>query len=82
MSTNDPAHKPRPCEYRDSRLERGQVVYSDWTPGVWHAWSLDHDECESGPMHWPAAIVEDPKTGTVHVVYAGHVRFSPEGPAR
>lgn len=67
----------RRCEFRTRTFDRGRAVISDWRPGVWHAWSLNHDEYEDGPGHWPAAIVEDPATGAVHSVFASNVRFAP-----
>lgn len=65
----------RPCLYKTVSVVLGREVTSDWTPGTWHYWSTDHVEFESGPGHYPVAIVEG-MGGLTHVVYARHVQFT------
>lgn len=47
-----------------------------WMHGKIRAWSTDHDEYESGPGHFPVAVVECCETGMVHSVHVGNICFS------
>jgi len=51
-----------------------------WGIGFFHQWSINYEEFETGPGNYPVAIIEDAVDSQVHVVYAGHVSFSPDGP--
>lgn len=42
--------------------------------GRFHGWSQDHEEFESGPGHYPVALVET-GDGAVHICHASGVRF-------
>jgi hypothetical protein len=52
---------------------------ANWENGIFHQWSQSYEEFDSGPGHFPAAIVEG-MDGECHVVYAGHVSFNPDHP--
>lgn len=66
----------RPCEFFvfSDKPNLGIKDEGEWKKGVFRSWSTDHEEYESGPGPFPAAIVED-EEGSIHVVYAEHVRF-------
>lgn len=59
-----------------------QVIVKDSTspqgyrPGLafFHCFSLDHQELDNGPGHFPAAVIEW-SDGSVEVVYAGSIEF-------
>jgi hypothetical protein len=53
---------------------------ADWKTGFFHRWSQSYEEFETGPGNFPAAIIQDATDSRVHVVYAGHVSFSPDNP--
>lgn len=61
----------KPCWYRRDRK---------WKCGFFHQWSQSYEEFESGPGHFPAAIIEDACTQECHVVFAGHVSFGDDPP--
>lgn len=68
--------KTRACWYRVvTGYTMGKEDLSKWRMGDFHAWSTFHEEYESGPGPFPAAIVEDNKTGAVIVTFAGNVHF-------
>lgn len=48
-----------------------------WVEGVFHGWSQNHTEYESGPGHFPVAIVET-STGKVYLCHAESVQFIDE----
>lgn len=47
-----------------------------WIAGIWQAWSIDHEEYESGPGMFPAAIVIDNATLDTKTVPAEFVSFA------
>ncbi len=49
---------------------------TEWKGGVLLFWSTDHVEYESGPGHFPVAIIEDTKTGGVHSIPIANINFS------
>jgi hypothetical protein len=61
------------CWYKDEPKD-------DWMTGFFLQWSQDHEEFETGPGNFPVAIIEDATDSRVHIVYAGHVSFSPDHP--
>lgn len=63
----------KPCWYKSSMTAK-------WECGFFHQWSTFYEEFESGPGHFPAAIVEDAATEECHVVFAGHVSFANDNP--
>ncbi len=65
----------KPCWYKC-----GATAKWEWKCGFFHQWSQSHEEFETGPGHFPAAIVEDAATEECHVVFAGHVSFSNDNP--
>ena len=60
------------CWYKTS-------IDGEWETGLFHQWSQNYEEFESGPGNFPAAIIVD-ATGRAHVVHAGWVSFNPERP--
>lgn len=69
-------HGGRLCEYfvENPKPNLGIKREGEWKPCVFHAWSTDYEEFESGPGLFPTAIVED-ETGCIHSVYVENVRF-------
>lgn len=65
------------CWYRD---RRGQSAEWTWKRGRILNWSTDHEEYETGPGPFPAAVVEDLASGDVSSVYVGLISFSAEMP--
>ncbi len=65
-------HFPPHCWYK---------VEDGWKAGLFHQWSMDHEEFETGPGNIPVAIIEDVIDCQVHVVYAGDVSFNSDDPA-
>ena len=65
--------KPVCCWYKREACE-------EWKCGFFHRWSQSYEEFECGLGHFPAAIIEDAVDCECHVVYAGHVSFSPDDP--
>ncbi len=61
---------PRHCWFRNRSTEKIKVE-----PGTLHAWMQSYEEFESGPGHFPAAIVESDRDGAVHIVLASDVCF-------
>ena len=47
---------------------------NEWIEGVFHGWSQNHEEFESGPGNFPVAIVEI-ASGKVHLCHAESVQF-------
>jgi hypothetical protein len=66
------------CWYR--LFGYAERAYGPWTHGILRAWSTDHTESESGPAHWPAAVIEDFKSMRCLSVHVNDVSFarSPE----
>jgi len=64
---------PTTCWYKEG-------IGSEWETGFFHKWGTNYEEFESGPGHFPVAIVEDATNSQVHVVFAGFVNFSPNHP--
>ena len=76
---------PRPCWFRKIvEYIDAEPVFSDWRPGVWHAWGGASDVQEWGGQYVSevdsSAIVEDCETGEVLNVYLGMIRFKPPIP--
>ena len=46
-----------------------------WKAGILRAWSMDHAESESGPGHFPVAVIEDYKTMRCTAINVNHVTF-------
>lgn len=67
----------RACCFRRRECVAGKVSVSGALPGLFHAWTVDHEEYDNGPGHFAAAIVED-YDGMVLVVPAQDVCFGTE----
>ena len=52
----------------------------EWLGGVLLAWSTDHVEYDSGPGHFPTAIIEDTKTSQVKSIPVANINFSSAQP--
>ena len=64
-------HFPPHCWYK---------VEDGWKAGLFHQWSLNYEEFETGPGNFPVAIIKDTMDCRVRIVYAGDVSFNPEDP--
>ena len=53
---------------------------SRWRAGHLRMWGTHHEEFESGPGLFPAAVVEDDETMAVAVVFAEYVCFAAKCP--
>ena len=48
-----------------------------WLPGILRHWGTDYLDCgESGPAHFPCAVVEDRRTLDVYSVHVQEVSFN------
>lgn len=57
-------------------------VGGPWLVGFFLRWSTNWVEVGSGPRQFPVALIKDATDSLVHVVYAGHVSFSPDNPEK
>lgn len=48
-----------------------------WKVGYLRAWSTDHEEFETGPGHYPAAVIEDRDTGAMKSIHVQWVSMQP-----
>lgn len=64
--------RKRRVEIRTLPVRYGTFIYP--LPGVFHDFSIDYEEFESGPGHYPVAIVEL-KDGRIVLPYADDIRF-------
>ena len=69
---------PRPCWFRIKHDSPRATKKVEVESGTLHAWMQSYNEFESGPGHFPAAIVESDRDGSVHVVSALDVCFGAE----
>ncbi len=67
------------CWYRPQRqwvtTPKAHYEQGPWARGIFYQFAQDYDEFESGPGHYPCAIVEDYQSGRVHTPLAKDVCF-------
>ena len=52
----------------------------EWRRGILRMWSVDHEEFESGPGHYPVGVVEDSETGEVYSIHVDRLSFADDKP--
>lgn len=62
------------CWYRV--YESNSRQWGQWRGGKLRAWSMDHDETEVGPAHFPVAVIEDDQTLDMKSIPVHWVTFS------
>ena len=65
------------CWYREYRYPN----LTPWRRGILRAWSTDHEEFESGPGPYPAAVIEDVETAGMRCTHVARVTFQEEMPS-
>lgn len=64
----------RKCVVKKWKQVDGKSLLVDDYVGTFHGWGVNYEEFETGPGNFSAAIIEN-ASGSVELVYAGHVKF-------